>query len=582
MTALRTDRRAAPARRGLRRPRLLPWAPVLTLGVLLGPVAAGFLGTLAPALGYLPALGGDRLTLAPVQQLLAWPGVVRASALSVGVGLVSTLLSLGIVMLIAAGWSGTRAFRAFERALSPLLSVPHAAAAFGIAFLIAPSGWLARALSPWLTGWERPPDLLIVQDPTGIALILGLVSKEVPFLMLMTLAALTQARPGRSVMVARALGYGRVTGWLKTVFPAVYAQIRLPVYAVLAYSMSVVDMAIILGPNTPPPLSVQVVRWMNDPDLALRFRAAAGAILQLALVLGTLALWRGGEVLVARLGARWTFAGGRGGMGTEVALRAAALALGILFALAIFAGLAGLVLWSFAGLWPFPDALPDAFTLRSWERHGPRLAGPAAETLIIAAAATLLALLLTLACLEAEHRHGLRPGSRALWLLYVPLIVPQVAFLTGLQTFALLTGVDGTRLAVIAVHVVFVLPYVFLSLSGPWRAWDTRQATVARALGAGPDRVLWAVRLPMLLGPVLTAAAVGMAVSVGQFLPTLLVGAGRIRTLTTEALALAAGGDRRVIAVFALAQTLAALAPFALAIFLPRLLWRNRAGLRDG
>jgi putative thiamine transport system permease protein len=86
----------------------------------------------------------------------------------------------------------------------------------------------------------------------------------------------------------------------------------------------------------------------------------------------------------------------------------------------------------------------------------------------------------------------------------------------------------------------------------------------------------------MLLRPVLVAAAVGFAVSVGQYLPTLLVGAGRIATLTTDAVALASGGDRRAIGVYALAQTLAALAPFLLALLLPRVIWRNRAGVRDG
>lgn len=569
---------AKPAARGA---RLLPWAPVLTVVALIGPVAAGLVGTLAPALGYMPALGGAGFSFAPFEGLFAWPGLMRAVMLSLGVGVVATALSLALVMLMTAGWSGTRAFGAVERVLAPLLAVPHAAAAFGLAFLIAPSGWVARAVSPWATGWERPPDLLIVQDPAGLSLILGLVSKEVPFLMLMTLAALTQARQAQSLTVARALGYGRVTGWFKTVFPAVYRQIRLPVYAVLAYSMSVVDVAIILGPNTPPPLSVQVVRWMNDPDLSLRFRAAAGAIVQLGLVIGALGLWRGGEAIVAALGERWVLRGGRGGAGLEIWLRGAGLGLGALSALAILAGLAGLLVWSLAGLWQFPAALPDALTLRNWQRHGPRLWAPLRETLVIGGAATAIALALTIACLEAEHRHGLRPGSRSLWLLYLPLIVPQVAFLTGLQTFALLAGLDGGRGAVIVAHLVFVLPYVFLSLAAPWRAWDMRQDTVARALGAGPDRVLWRLRLPMLLRPVLTAAAVGFGASVGQYLPTLLVGAGRVQTLTTDAVALASGGDRRVIGVYALAQALVALLPFALAILLPRLLWRNRAGLRD-
>ncbi|MET4130253.1 putative thiamine transport system permease protein [Roseovarius sp. MBR-38] len=568
--------------RSMRRARFLPWAPLLTLAVMLGPVLAGLLGTLAPAFGYMPALGGKGLSLAAFEALFAWPGLPRAVMLSLGVGFAATALSLAIVVLICAGWAGTRTFGMIERLLSPLLSVPHAAAAFGLAFLIAPSGWITRALSPWATGWERPPDLLILQDPAGLSLIFGLVTKEVPFLLLMTLAALTQVRPGQSLRVAQALGYGRVTGWLKVIFPLVYRQIRLPVYAVLAFSMSVVDVAIILGPNTPPSLAVQVVRWMSDPDLAFRFQAAAGAVLQLALVLLGLGLWRLMEVAVARLGRLWVASGARGGRRGEQAVRLGALVLGALAALTVIAGLAGQVVWSFAGLWQYPDFWPDALSLRNWQRHGPRLSGPVTETLVIAGAATFLALLLTLASLEAEHRHGLRPATRALWLLYLPLIVPQVAFLMGFQTLSILTGVDGGRAAVVLAHLVFVLPYVFLSLADPWRAWDRRQDTIARALGAGPDRVLWAVRLPMLLRPLLIAAAVGFAVSVGQYLPTLLVGAGRVATLTTEAVALASGGDRRVIGVYALAQTAAAFAPFALAVLLPRVLWRNRKGMRDG
>ncbi|TCO72347.1 ABC transporter permease [Rhodovulum euryhalinum] len=558
--------------------RPLRAAPLLTLLVMLGPVAAGLLGTLAPALGLFPALGGTGPSPAPFAALAAWPGLPGAVGLSVTTGLAATVLSLVLVTLTVAGWQGTRVMAALERALSPLLSVPHAAAAFGLAFLIAPSGWIARGLSPWATGWERPPDLLIVQDPWGLAMVAGLVAKEVPFLLLMTLAALPQAQPARRLTIARSLGYGRVTGWLKAVFPSVYAQVRLPVYAVLAYSMTVVDVAIILGPATPPPLSVQVVRWMADPDLTLRLPAAAGAVLQLGLVLAALGLWRLGEIGAGRLGRAWAEGGARR-HGDGVA-RALGLGLAALSAGAVIAGLAGLGLWSVAGLWPFPDALPAGMSLTGWARHAPGLAAPALDTVWIAGAATALALALALACLEAEHRFGLSPGARSLWLLYLPLLVPQVAFLPGLQTFALVAGVDAGMGAVILGHLVFVLPYVFLSLAAPWRAWDARHATVAAALGAGPGAVFWRVRLPMLLAPVLTAAAVGFAVSVGQYLPTLLIGGGRVQTLTTEAVALASGGDRRAIGVAALMQTGVVVAGFALALTVPRLAWANRRGMR--
>ena len=143
-------------------------------------------------------------------------------------------------------------------------------------------------------------------------------------------------------------------------------------------------------------------------------------------------------------------------------------------------------------------------------------------------------------------------------------------------------GVEVGRTPVMAAHLVFVLPYVFLSLADPFRAWDSRMGTIATALRANPDVVLWRVRLPMLLRPILTAIAVGLAVSVGQYLATLLIGGGRVQTLTTEAVALASGGDRRAIGVYGLMQTGAALMPFALALLIPAIVWRNRKDLQHG
>ena len=547
---------------------------------MLGPVAAGLWGTLLPAFGHLPAAGLSGPSLDPFRDLFDWAGLPRAVMLSISTGLLATVISLAIVVLVTAGWSGTRPFRTLERLLSPLLSVPHAAAAFGLAFLIAPSGWLSRLMSPGITGWVRPPDLLIVQDTWGLTMTAGLVVKEVPFLLLITLAALGQADAQRSVTIAQALGYGRVTGWLKTVFPRVYAQIRPPVYVVLAYSMSVVDVAVILGPNTPPPLSVQIVKWMSDPDLAMRLEAAAGALLQLGLVVGALIIWRFGEMVGGYLGRRWIAKGSRGRFDPIVAQ--GALVAGGTSALIVLLGLAVLAIWSIAGFWGFPEALPDQFTLRNWMRFGPGTLDALGETALIACVVACVALLLTVGCLEAEYRYGLSFSQRTVWLIYLPLLIPQTAFLPGLQTLMLGVGADVGRLPVMLAHLVFVLPYVFLSLADPFRAWDTRMGTIAAALRASPDGVLWRVRLPMLLRPILTALAVGLAVSVGQYLPTLLIGGGRVATLTTEAVALASGGDRRAIAVYGLMQTGAALVPFALALLLPALVWRNRRGLRHG
>jgi putative thiamine transport system permease protein len=249
-------------------------------------------------------------------------------------------------------------------------------------------------------------------------------------------------------------------------------------------------------------------------------------------------------------------------------------------AVIVFGGIAVLALWSVSGLWQFPDALPANFSLRSWMQALPRMSGPLATTLAVAGLSTLIALTLTILCLEREYETGRGRGGGALLLIYLPLIVPQISFMFGLQVLSIWLGVDASFSALVLAHLVFVLPYVFLSLSDPWRAHDRRHDLIAAGLGMSRTRTLIRIRLPMLTRAILTAAAVGFSVSVGQYLPTVLIGAGRLTTVTTEAVALAAGGNRRVIGVYAFMQTLLPFLAFSIATGLPGLLFRNRRGLR--
>ncbi|SMH34184.1 ABC transporter permease [Mesorhizobium australicum] len=552
--------------------------PPLAILLLTGPILAGLLGTLLPAFGYLPALGGEAMSLEPLRQLAAEPAIVRSALLSLGTGLAATALSVLVVALFLAGWTGTKTFARVQHLISPLLSLPHAAAAFGLAFLIAPSGMIARLLSPGLTGWEQPPDLLIVNDPLGLSLVAGLAVKEIPFLFLVALAALQQASPAPRAALVASLGYGRVAGFLFSTWPAVYRQIRLAVFAVLAFSTSVVDVSAILGPTSPATLGVRIVGWMSDPDLSMRFKASAGAVLQLGLTALALLIWIAVERAAAAVRDRLCEQGCRARR--DGAVRYAGLGAMSLSGFVVMAGLATLGIWSVAGLWQFPDALPGEWTLSTWMKVLPRAGGPLATTLIVAAIATAVAVWVTILCLIREDRTGRAAGRGALAIVYLPLIVPQAAFLFGLQLLFLLAGLNASLPSLVLAHLVFVMPYVFLSLSDPWRAYDRRFDAVAAGLGKSRLRTLVSVRLPILARPTLVAAAVGFAVSIGQYLPTLLVAGGRLPTITTEAVALASGGNRRVIGVYAFLQMLLPVIGFAIATLVPALLWRRFRALR--
>jgi putative thiamine transport system permease protein len=241
------------------------------------------------------------------------------------------------------------------------------------------------------------------------------------------------------------------------------------------------------------------LQWASDPDLSARFMAAAGALIQVALTLGLLGLWVLGERLIGiGSGCGWPPAASAAAAGEPV--RIAGTLTALLPMLAIALGLALLILWSLAGRWRFPDALPQSWSLRAWEQLGGSAMDLAATSMLVAVVPTLIAAVLIIFCLEVEHATGRSGGSRALLILYVPLLVPQVTFLFGLQFLGILLHVDGLMASVMFAHLVFVLPYMFLSLADPYRRFDRRMLDVAAGLGMGFWRRLFQVRLPIMIG----------------------------------------------------------------------------------
>ena len=556
---------------------MLRFAPPLAILVLLGPLAFGLLSTTLPAFGYLPSLGSHTFTTQIFSDLFTTSGFYRSVCLSLMVGLITPLVSLCIVMSFLSGWLGTRVFRPVQNLISPLLALPHAAAAFGLAFLIMPSGFILRLFSPWATGSVRPPDLFIVNDPYCLSMMAGLIIKEIPFLLLVSLAALPQIERHRSFMITQSFGYGRMMGFFLTTCPLIYRQIRLAVFAVIAYAGSVVDVAIVLGPSTPSTLSVRLVQWMNDPELSFRFLASSGALIQFAIIVFSILVWLVVERIASSLLRFHVRRGTR--FRSDKIIRSLFLFLIVFCATLIFSGMLLLAIWSFASFWSFPDIFPRSFTFSNWHRSLPSLTIALSNTIISGILATLLATLITLACLEREARTNKTGDTKSLILIYLPLLVPQVSFVFGLQIFFLSLNIDATMPSLIFVHLIFVLPYVFLSLSGPWRAWDTRYRSIAFGFGTSPTKVFFRLRLPMLLKPILIAMSVGFAVSVSQYLPTLLIGAGRLPSITTEAVALASGGNARTIGVYAFLQMLLPFLAFSLSLLLPTILYRNRSGM---
>ncbi len=499
-----------------------------------------------------------------LQVLLSDPRFVPAIMLSLKTGLAATALVLLLTMLTLVCAHGTRLWQWLMAFLPPLLAVPHAAMAVGLVFLISPSGWLVRLFSPSVTGLERPPRSWVIPDSDGWSLVLGLVLKEAPFLLMAAAAHLSTINVSDSLKIGRTLGYSPARCWSRLVLPQLYARIRLTLFIILAFNFSVVDMAILLGPGNPPTFSVFLLSLVNEPGS--RAAASAGALFLALGVVSCIALVLIVERVIAAIAGYRRVSGYRGrslavfrGLGQTVI--AGILMLSV-------AAMAMLLLWSIARRWRFPDALPSQWTSENWLARSDLLLEPLFCTLLFAVFVVVSSILAAIAWLECERANAV---PRLDWMWYIPLLIPQITLLFGWQAMALLLRVDGEWLTVAYAHWVYALPYVVLIMAVAWRELDSNWHSAAAVLGAGYWKILLRVRLPLLVKPVAQAAAVALAVSVAQYLPTLLLGAGRHQTLSIELVTSFGGVDRRVIATLAALQSLLPLLAFIAALYLPRL-----------
>ena len=499
--------------------------------------------------------------------MAAAPQTWNALVLSIWTGLASTGLSIGLAAwLLSRGFPGPLWAR-MVRQLGPMLAVPHAAFAIGLAFLLAPSGWLLRIVSPWASGFTDPPPWTTTQDPWGLGLIAVLVAKEVPFLLWAAASHLQRAEVAqglvRELQVARSLGYAARKAWWCVLWPQLWPRLRWPMLAVLAYGLTVVDAALVIGPVAPPTLAVLAWGWLLDADLATNTQGAAAAWL-LALCLAVLAAagWKCASLPTWR---QRLVSGRRGNLRAVPARPTAAMGMALLTGLYLCVMLA-LAAGSVAGVWRFPALLPQTFTLAAWAS----VAGSASTvgtTLALALASSLTALLWAVAWLETAPREWDAWLRR---LIYLPLVLPSVLWVVGIHAITLRWGMDARWSGLWLAHSLAGVPYVLISLSPAYVGFDPRYRFVVASLGHGRAAFLLRVKWPLLRAALASALAVGFAVSVAQYLPTLFVGAGRFATVTTEAVTLASGAQRSLTSAYAWLQWLLPVIGFALAAWAGR------------
>ena len=571
------------------------WCLLLLLCI---PVLAGLVGVIFPALGYFPAIGANAFSTQVFATLFDLPDIWQMMWLSLFTGIGSTLLAVIAAFCILATFYQSSLLGKIQGVLSPFLVFPHAAAAISLLFVVSPSGIFAAIttrLNAYFSHAFTTPfvneisemalpaanDGTLLYDGLGLSILIALSLKELPFILLMTLSVMSQPLVKKKltgyVKVGTALGYSPTASFFKLVLPTIFSQIKLPLLAVLVFATSNVEIPLILGPNNPSTLAVAIMHWFNHIDLSMRLLASSAAVVQVAVSAVAVVLFLGIERLVAYTG-KCSLSGGNRYF-ADTALRACGFTVMAVYIILICTVVYTVVVYSFAKQWHFPLLLPEGLTLLHWNTATSALTTPLINTLLLGVLVSTTSLVLVLFTLESEQLKPARAVAENAFSvsLFLPLLVPGVAFLYGLVWFQQLVFQNAVWFHTYVAHMVYVVPYVFLSMAVAYRKFDNRYAMVAQSLGKTPWQVFYHVKLPSLFSAIMVAWALGLAISFSQYLPTLLASGGTLPTVTTEAVASVSGSSTRLTAVYVIIQAVMPLIGFMIAWYMPAVATRRRS-----
>ncbi len=235
----------------------------------------------------------------------------------------------------------------------------------------------------------------------------------------------------------------------------------------------------------------------------------------------------------------------------RITLRIVAVVL-ILFI--IIGPLVGIVLWSFAHRWYWPNPIPQEFGLRYWQmvfRQG-RILDSLLLSLTIAVIVVGLSLLLAIPAAYGFARYRI-PMERVLLVLFLmPQAFPQLPVFINLASIFNRIGLGGNMWGIIFAHTMASLVYSVWIVTATFRSIPVELEQVARNLGASRLKTFFTIALPLAVPGIIASAIFVFLWSLGEFTAAFFIGAPFIQTATVLMYTASMGYNMQIASVIAI------------------------------
>ncbi len=137
-------------------------------------------------------------------------------------------------------------------------------------------------------------------------------------------------------------------------------------------------------------------------------------------------------------------------------------------------------------------------------------------------------------------------------LVLLPLVVPSVTVVSTAHIFMIRTGIEGTIFGVSLIHCFFAIPYGVKILENHFLSVGDKYEVMSSNLGASEVYTLFKVTLPLALSPLCFVFFISATVSISQYITTLIIGGGSIKTLSTLLVPYVQYGEYEIASIYSL------------------------------
>jgi spermidine/putrescine transport system permease protein len=218
----------------------------------------------------------------------------------------------------------------------------------------------------------------------------------------------------------------------------------------------------------------------------------------------------------------------------------------------------------------------EGFTLDNWINWDgvPGIRSAVITSLEVAFVSTIAATIIGTMLALALVRHGFRGRGATNVLVFLPMSTPEIVLGASLLTLFLNMRVVTGFGTIFIAHVLFIVSYIVVTVKARLIDFDRHLEEAAMDLGANEWTTFRKVTLPLLAPAILSAALLGFALSVDDFVITYFVAGG------TTTFPLFVWGAARVAVPPQINVVGSAIFVVAIGAMLANVLWQNRRARR--